>query len=374
MALRIYRITENNTIERSKDITNLENYENNKEIFRASLLTEYFNVVDKTKHYFVVHDDEELIEKIHEAKYKQPEKKKLKNIFPNKKPLMFFNYQDQEITMKLKKDIQEYDLKFEIFNEKEKYRVIKRNRFSEEIIRSKWITLKAALTIKKMIEKNNELNKNERNIEVCSIESLEKRMNNIYRLKNKEEEHYVLREIKIDEIIELNLKNKLEKESIKKDDETNFLKIKSHFLIHILKNVRVKANFKTLQKEKWGEKILIMETKIKEFNKNQFSLKEQKLLLNRIFPSMIYDESQQTFINEQRLKDNSSTYLIKNYKFNVLISIIKKSKDISVIPNKTHYKLLDEALRNHNLKSIEKTKSKKNISNKKKYSKIEKVA
>ena len=369
MALRIYKINKNNIIYRSKDIKELENYDllNGKEIFRSSLLVSYFNVIDESHHYFVVHDDEELIEKIHEAKYTNHKKKKLIDIFPNKKPIIEFKYENKILSMKIKKNIEDYDLSFENFKESEKYRVVKRKRFSNNIVKSKWVSLNAANTIEKMIENKNKIGKNGRNIEICYIESLEKRTNSIYRLKNRKEEYYVLRELKLDKLLEEKIENKLYIEGIKKDKETNFNKIKSMFLIHIFKNVRIKANFKTLQKEKWGEKILLMETKIKEFDKNQFSIREQKMLLNRIFPSMVYSESHKIFFNEQRLKDNSTTYLIKNYKFNVLISIIKKAKEIGVLPNVHHYRLLDEALRNHNLKSIEKnrTMEKNSISKKK---------
>jgi hypothetical protein len=361
MPLYIFKINEKNEIEKSKDLSNIENYKNDKEIFRSSLLTKYFNVIDKNNYYFVIHDDEDLLEQINYFKNNKPPRNKLITLLPNKKPELFFFDEGLKKVMKLKKDIKEYNLNFQKFEENKSFRIIKKQRFYNVVIKSKWITLNAAKIIKEKIEKNNINNKNGRNIESCYIESFSKRMKNIYKLKNRDESYYVLRESELDKEIENRINNKLIMRSEKQDKIINFNKVKSDFLCHIFKNIKIKTNFKTLHKEKWGEKILFIETVIKEFNKDMFSIKEQQALINRIFPSMIYQENNKIFINEQRIKKNISNYLIKNYKFNIIISIIKKSKDIGIMPEIIHYKMLDEALHNHNLKEIERNNKNKKI-------------
>ena len=348
MSLYILKIDKKNKIHISKDLSSIENYEDNREVFKSSLLVNYFNAIDKENTYFSVYE-EEIVDKINENLNNPKKKQKLKEILPHGKPYLNFNYENKIIKMNLKKSVEEYSLNFKIFDLKDRCRVIKKKRFENETIKSKWVSRKTALKIKNMIKKNNNYGLNGRNIEVCLIENIEKRMNYIYKMKNRNDNYYILKEIEIDNKIEDILNKKIISESNEKDKKVSFYKIKNEFLSHIFKNIKIKANFQALHKEKWGERVLLMETKIKEFNKNQFSIKEQKMLLNRIFPSMIYDEKTKTFKNEQRLKNDVTTFLIKNYKFNILMSIIKKARDIGIKANINHYKLLEEALTNHQL-------------------------
>lgn len=362
MSLYIIKISNKNNISISKELSSLENYEKDKEkeIFKSSLLVKYFNAIDKENRYFSVYEDD-IVEKINE-KLNQPKNKvKLKDLLPHGKPFLLFKSQEKTVKMPLKRSIKEYDLGFEKFNITDRYRVVKKRRFEKEAVRSKWVNKKTALKIKSIINKNNNYGLNGRNIEVCLFENFEKRMNYIYKMKNRNDDYYILKEIEVDsKIDELLNKQVLEKSKIK-DEKISFYKIKNEFLSHIFKNIKIKENFQALHKEKWGERVLLMETKIKEFDKNLFSIKEQKMLLNRIFPSMIYDKKTKDFRNEQRLKNNVSSLLIKNYKFNVLISIIKKARDIGIKANTNHYKLLEEALISHKLKGIEKEKTENDL-------------
>ena len=360
MSLYIIKINKNKNIYISKNLSLLENYENKKEIFKASLLVNYFNAIDKESQYFSVYE-EDLVEKINK-KLNTPKKKlKLKDILPHGKPFLLFKYEEKNVKMHLKRSIEEYNLDFKIFDIKDRYRVVKKRRFENESIKSKWVNKETALKIQNIINKNNNYGLNGRNIEVCLLENFEKRMNYIYRMKNRNDSYYILKEIEVDNKIEEILTKRIKEKSKIKDQKISFYKIKNEFLSHIFKNIKIKANFQALHKEKWGERVLLMETKIKEFDKNLFSVREQKMLLNRIFPSMIYDEKSKTFKNEQRLKNNVSSFLIKNYKFNVLMSIIKKAKDIGIKAKNIHYKLLEEALSNHQLREIEKNKTQEDL-------------
>lgn len=360
MSLYIIKINKNKNIYISKNLSLLENYENKKEIFKASLLVNYFNAIDKESQYFSVYE-EDLVEKINEKLNTSKKKFKLKEILPDGKPFLLFKYEEKNVKMHLKRSIEEYNLNFKIFDIKDRYRVVKKRRFENESIKSKWVNKETALKIQNIINKNNNYGLNGRNIEVCLLENFEKRMNYIYRMKNRNDSYYILKEVEVDNKIEEILIKKIKEKSKIKDQKISFHKIKNEFLSHIFKNIKIKANFQALHKEKWGERVLLMETKIKEFDKNLFSIREQKMLLNRIFPSMIYDEKSKTFKNEQRLKNNVSTFLIKNYKFNLLMSIIKKAKDIGIKAKNIHYKLLEEALSNHQLREIEKNKTQEDL-------------
>ncbi len=360
MSLYIIKINKNKNIYISKNLSLLENYENKKEIFKASLLVNYFNAIDKESQYFSVYE-EDLVEKINKKLNTSKKKLKLKDILPHGKPFLLFKYEEKNVKMHLKRSIEEYNLDFKIFDIKDRYRVVKKRRFENESIKSKWVNKETALKIQNIINKNNNYGLNGRNIEVCLLENFEKRMNYIYRMKNRNDSYYILKEIEVDNKIEEILTKRIKEKSKIKDQKISFHKIKNEFLSHIFKNIKIKANFQALHKEKWGERVLLMETKIKEFDKNLFSIREQKMLLNRIFPSMIYDEKSKTFKNEQRLKNNVSTFLIKNYKFNLLMSIIKKAKDIGIKAKNIHYKLLEEALSNHQLREIEKNKTQEDL-------------
>lgn len=360
MSLYIIKINKNKNIYISKNLSLLENYENKKEIFKASLLVNYFNAIDKESQYFSVYE-EDLVEKINKKLNTSKKKLKLKDILPHGKPFLLFKYEEKNVKMHLKRSIEEYNLDFKIFDIKDRYRVVKKRRFENESIKSKWVNKETALKIQNIINKNNNYGLNGRNIEVCLLENFEKRMNYIYRIKNRNDSYYILKEIEVDNKIEEILTKRIKEKSKIKDQKISFHKIKNEFLSHIFKNIKIKANFQALHKEKWGERVLLMETKIKEFDKNLFSIREQKMLLNRIFPSMIYDEKSKTFKNEQRLKNNVSTFLIKNYKFNLLMSIIKKAKDIGIKAKNIHYKLLEEALSNHQLREIEKNKTQEDL-------------
>jgi len=360
MSLYIIKINKNKNIYISKNLSLLENYENKKEIFKASLLVNYFNAIDKESQYFSVYE-EDLVEKINKKLNTSKKKLKLKDILPHGKPFLLFKYEEKNVKMHLKRSIEEYNLDFKIFDIKDRYRVVKKRRFENESIKSKWVNKETALKIQNIINKNNNYGLNGRNIEVCLLENFEKRMNYIYRMKNRNDSYYILKEVEVDNKIEEILIKKIKEKSKIKDQKISFHKIKNEFLSHIFKNIKIKANFQALHKEKWGERVLLMETKIKEFDKNLFSIREQKMLLNRIFPSMIYDEKSKTFKNEQRLKNNVSTFLIKNYKFNLLMSIIKKAKDIGIKAKNIHYKLLEEALSNHQLREIEKNKTQEDL-------------
>tara|TARA_Y100000034_G_scaffold55050_3_gene67496 strand:+ start:9044 stop:10186 length:1143 start_codon:yes stop_codon:yes gene_type:complete len=360
MSLYIIKINKNKNIYISKNLSLLENYENKKEIFKASLLVNYFNAIDKESQYFSVYE-EDLVEKINKKLNTSKKKLKLKDILPHGKPFLLFKYEEKNVKMHLKRSIEEYNLDFKIFDIKDRYRVVKKRRFENESIKSKWVNKETALKIQNIINKNNNYGLNGRNIEVCLLENFEKRMNYIYRMKNRNDSYYILKEIEVDNKIEEILTKRIKEKSKIKDQKISFHKIKNEFLSHIFKNIKIKANFQALHKEKWGERVLLMETKIKEFDKNLFSVREQKMLLNRIFPSMIYDEKSKTFKNEQRLKNNVSSFLIKNYKFNILMSIIKKAKDIGIKAKNIHYKLLEEALSNHQLREIEKNKTQEDL-------------
>ena len=357
MSLYIIKIDKNKKIHISKDLSSVENYEDNKEIFKASLLVNYFNAIDKDAEYFSAYE-EDLLEQINEKLNSSKKRVKLKEILPYRKPFLLFKYEGRNIKMALKRNIEEYNLDFKKFDPQNRYRVVKKKRFENETIKSKWVNKKTALKIQNIINKNNNYGLNGRNIEVCLLENFEKRMNYIHKIKNRSDNYYILKEIEVDDKIEEILKQKIKEKSKIKDQKISFYKIKNEFLSHIFENIKIKANFQALHKEKWGERVLLMETKIKEFNKDLFSIREQKMLLNRIFPSMIYDEKSKSFKNEQRLKNDVSSFLIKNYKFNVLISIIKKARDIGIKAKTNHYKLLEEALSNHQLRGIEKNKTK----------------
>lgn len=372
MSLYIIKINNQNNIHISKDLSSLENYEEGKEVFKASLLVKYFNAIDKENKYFSVYE-EDIVETINEQLNKPKNKTKLRDLLPHGKPFLNFKHQEKNIKMPLKRSIEDYNLEFKKFDIKERYRVVKRRRFKNDVVKSKWVNKKTALKIQNIINKNNRYGLNGRNIEVCLLENFEKRMNYIYKMKNRNDNYYILKEIEVDNRMEEILSKKVLEKSKIKDEKISFNKIKNEFLSHIFKNIKIKANFQALHKEKWGERVLLMETKIKEFNKDLFSIKEQKMLLNRIFPSMIYNEKTKSFKNEQRLKNNISSFLVKNYKFNVLMSIIKKARDIGIKANTKHYKLLEEALINHQLKGIEKNKTKSDLLKfNKKYNKQEK--
>ena len=221
MSLYIIKIDKNKKIHISKDLSSVENYEDNKEIFKASLLVNYFNAIDKDAEYFSAYE-EDLLEQINEKLNSSKKRVKLKEILPYRKPFLLFKYEGRNIKMALKRNIEEYNLDFKKFDPQNRYRVVKKKRFENETIKSKWVNKKTALKIQNIINKNNNYGLNGRNIEVCLLENFEKRMNYIHKIKNKIDNYYILKEIEVDDKIEEILKQKIKEKSKIKDQKIIF--------------------------------------------------------------------------------------------------------------------------------------------------------
>ena len=101
MSLYIIKINKNKNIYISKNLSLLENYENKKEIFKASLLVNYFNAIDKESQYFSVYE-EDLVEKINKKLNTSKKKLKLKDILPHGKPFLLFKYEEKNVKMHLR--------------------------------------------------------------------------------------------------------------------------------------------------------------------------------------------------------------------------------------------------------------------------------
>jgi hypothetical protein len=300
----------------------------------AKVLIEKLNKKSNSFFYFFVNCDDDLIELIY----------KLKNNFNFDKSKEIQNLSSinsiKEINIKLN---------FKCFELSKSFRIYTSNRFDEFIKVSEWTNLENLIKIKKIIKEKND--ENIRDLKIYEFENFNDRMEYIFNKKNREEDYYLDRE----DILEKEIYSKIESNKNKfgkdKDSLMNLKKIKIDFISHLFKKIKIKENFKyTLQHEQWGEEKYVIETSFECFNKDLLSIKEQKAIINRIFPSMNFKK--ETFFNTEILEKSPSEYNVKNHKINIIIDIMNKSKNANFPITKTHYILMNRAIDNHKLRNI----------------------
>lgn len=367
MNIHILKINNKKEIEISKNLYKEENYTDKENYFKASSLVKYFNAIDKEHIYISTYNLQEEILLIRNKLQKDFNEIKqpilLKNLLHKKSPYINIGKETEKL-MKIKKNINEYNLNFKKLDLSENFIVFKTNRFNKKIEKSKIIN-KVQKNI--FVDKTKKENKKTRNITVYDLTSLESKFKYIYNTPDREEDYYIEREIKFEEIIKAKLEEKKEKEGLNKDKSINLEDIKLLFLKHIIKELNNKNNLKfNTKKESWNEELFYMSTKFSIFDTNKLSIKEQERLIKIIFPS-IYVKNK-NFINKDRLKEKPNNMIIKKYKINLFLSIIKNSKQLIEFLDNDFFEILETALQKHKIRISQTKQLSENIEEIKKIS------
>lgn len=317
--LYIFKVNKSGNIFRSRNLYHIEGkIHSSGRLFSAS---EYVNFLNNQKEdkFFLSYSNEDFFEKLAEPKKKKKEINEFKLV--------------------------RVDLKFEEFNLQDKYRVIKKERFSDNLSKSNWYTKEEVKKILDLIKRDNK--KKYRNPYVTIVENAKSVYDYVYSKNNIEEQEYLLSNKR-----KTALNEKSVKIGIEVDKKFNAEVIKKDFLLHVLKKISVIDNFKLVK----NDNVCLIRTIIPLYDKNKFSLQEQEKLLKRVFPSINIQEG--CFINRELLQGNPHINLIKKHKHNVIMSVIEKASIIGVIPVSLHYNALESALKNHKLDIIETNKIK----------------
>lgn len=303
---------------------------------KVNLIISKLNNSKNGFYYFSINCEEELIDKVY-------------FLLNKKNKIDFFNKNVDNFLVELEKK-----LEFKKFNILKKERLYTINRFNDNVSISEWTSSANIKEIKKIIILKN---KNTRNIKIFKTETFLERMNYIYNKKNRDEDYYLDREDILDKRIISIIKNSREKIGNIKDLDIDFNEIKIDFISHLFNKIRIRENFKYYFKhESWGDKKYIIETTFCCFDRKKLSIQEQRAIIDRIFPSMNYNDG--VFYNIEILKFSPSVFNIKNHKINIIVSIMSKLKEAKYPIKDIHYELMYKAIDNHGLRDILKIKLK----------------
>jgi hypothetical protein len=363
MVIYIFSIDKERNIKQSRNLIDVENYEESKMIFQASSIVKYLNVTDSDTYYISIYNEDDIInEVLIKSTFTDEVLAKLKpsieDILIDKDSIRVSNgWNDLKMPIST---IKNTNFDFKNFKPENKYRLIIKERFSGKIEVLNWETKNKAYEDKKNIEDKVKNFTFGRNYKSVVVEQLSKRYKFIYKNLNADylevlaQEDYLNSKIinKVD-ISMLNIIKKLD-EIIKIDD------VKDEFLNHILKNIRVHENFKYTEKNGWNNsELYVMETRIPVYDQSFLSLDEQSDLITRIFPSMILKQTK--FISEDRFNAKLTKRNVEKYKYDKIHEVLNKCYHFGVIPNEKHFEIFESVLHFHKLKKVEESVTKKAV-------------